>query len=283
MGKIPTIAIVAVAVVLVIGISVACFYFLIRPEQKTLAGLQQTLSSEEQVAAGKPQAEVDEKAMTQAWLRAQKQLEALRDRKSIPISMYMPVLAMTTMWWEYRDNLPRVVEKWVADQGCIIETGATMPAPSLSPPGVPPSGFLQVPEGQVLSLTIAGTMANLERLYRSLRSLPRVATIGGLRLSGQGDRLTAQVPITMFIIVEGAETVAPPPAAAAGGMGGGMGGPGGGQGGMGGPGGGQGGMGGPPSGGKSGGDEGGEKKGKTDDGTSGRKPSKREAEAVGSD
>ena len=75
----------------------------------------------------------------------------------------------------------------------------------------------------------------------------------------------------------------------AGGMGGpgggqgGMGGPGGGQGGMGGPGGGQGGMAGPPSGGKSGGDEGGEKKGKTDDGTSGRKPSKREAEAVGSD
>jgi hypothetical protein len=277
MGKIPTIAIVAVALVLAIGISVACLYFLIRPEQKTLAGLQQNLASEEQVAAGRPQAEAEEAAMTQAWLVAQRQLEALRDRKSIPISMYMPVLAMTTMWWEYRDNLPRVVEKWVADQGCVIETGATMPAPSLSPPAVPASGFLQVPD-QALSLTITGTMANLERLYRSLSSLPRVATIGGLRLSGQGDRLTAQVPITMFIIVEGAEAVAPPPAAPA--AGGGMGG-----GGMGPAMGGAGGSGpavAPSSGATSGGDEGGDKKGKEDEG-GGLKLGKRGAEAVGNE
>lgn len=243
MGKIPTIAVVAIALVLIIGISVACFYFLIKPEKARLVALQGQLEQERQVAARKQTAESTLAATKQAWLVAQRDLERLRERKSIPISMYMPMMAMTTMWWEYRENLPRAVEKWVADQGCTIETGAAMPAPSLTPPNVPASGFLQVPEGQVLNLTISGSMANLEKLYKSLDKLPRVATIGGLSLSGSGDRLTAQVPLSLYIIVEGAEAVAPAaPAAAAGGMGGGMTG-----GGMGG------GMGGPPGGGMGGG------------------------------
>ncbi len=222
MGKIPTIAVVAIALVLIIGISVACFYFLIKPEKARLATLQGQLEQERQVAARKQTAESTLAATKQAWLVAQRDLEQLRERKSIPISMYMPMMAMTTMWWEYRENLPRAVEKWVADQGCTIETGAAMPAPSLSPPNVPASGFLQVPEGQVLNLTISGTMANLEKLYRSLDKLPRVATIGGLSLSGSGERLTAQVPLSLYIIVEGAEAVAPAAPAASGGMGGGM-------------------------------------------------------------
>lgn len=252
MGKIPTIAVVAIALVLIIGISVACFYFLIKPEKARLAVLQGQLEAERQVAAQKQTAEAALASTKQAWLVAQRDLEQLRERKSIPISMYMPMMAMTTMWWEYRENLPRAVEKWVADQGCTIETGASMPAPSLSPPNVPASGFLQVPEGQVLNLTISGSIANLEKLYRSLDQLPRVATIGGLSLSGSGDRLTAQVPLSLYIIVEGAEAVAPA-APAGGGMGGGMGGDmGGGMGGgMGGPPGG--GMGGPPGGGMGGG------------------------------
>ncbi len=221
MGKIPTLAVVAIALVLIIGISVACYYFLIKPEKARLAGLQTQLDQELQVAAQKQAKEAALESTKAAWLKAQGDLEQLRERKSIPISMYMPMMAMTTMWWEYRENLPRAVEKWVADQGCTIETGASMPAPSLTPPNVPASGFLQVPEGQVLNLTISGTLANLERLYKSLNQLPRVATIGGLSLSGSGDRLTAQVPLSLYIIVEGAEATAPPPAAAAaGGMGG---------------------------------------------------------------
>lgn len=234
MGKIPTLAIVAIAVVLIIGISVACFYFLIKPQQKILADVKGQLEAEKQVAAQKQSADAEFEATKAAWNAAQQQLEQVRERKSIHISMYIPIMAMTAMWYEYREDLPRAVEKWVADMGCTIENGASMPAPSLSPPTVPSSGFMQVPEGQALNLTIKGSLANLERLYRSLSQLPRVATIGGLTLSGTGDVLTAQVPLTMFIIVEGAEAVSPPPAAGGAGPEGGMGGmPGGGGPGMG--------------------------------------------------
>lgn len=266
MGKIPTIAIVAIALVLVIGISVACFYFLIKPQQKILTDLRGQLEAEKQVAQGKTAAEAELDATKLAWKRAQDQLAQVCERKSIKISMYMPILAMTAMWREYRDDLPRAVEQWVQAQGCTIESGAAMPAPSLSPPTVPANGFLQVPEGQVLNLSISGTMANLEKLYRSLNTLPRVATIGGLSLSGRGDRLTASVPLSMWIIVEGAEAVAPPPAAAmpgGGGPGGMPGGPGGAPGA--GPPGGPGGPGGAPPGGPGGGEEEGKKGGKKGD------------------
>lgn len=215
MGKIPTIAIIAIVVVLIIGISVASFYFLIKPKQEELAALKEKLAQEQAVVAQKATAEAEKAAVDASWMKAQMELVALRERKSIPISMYMPLLAMTSMWYEYREDLPAVVTKYLVSQGVSIQTGASMPAPSLAPPNVPATGFLQVPEGQTLNLTIKGTMANIEKAYRNLSLLPRIATIGGLTLSGQGDQLTAAFPLTLYILVEGAEAAAPPPAPAA--------------------------------------------------------------------
>lgn len=215
MGKIPTIAIVAIVVVLIIGISVASFYFLIKPKQEELTALKEKLSQEQAIVAQRGTAEAEKAAVDAKWLRAQTELAALRERKSIPISMYMPLLAMTSMWYEYREDLPAVVTKYLTSQGVTIQTGAAMPAPSLAPPTVPSNGFLQVPEGQTLNLTVAGTMASIENVYRNLSQLPRIATIGALSLSGTGDRLTATFPMSLYIIVEGAEAAAPPPPAAA--------------------------------------------------------------------
>lgn len=216
MGKVPTIAIIAVVVVLLIGISVAAFYFLIKPKQKELADLQSQLAEEKKVVEQKAQADADKAAVDAAWLQKQNELAALRDRKSIPISMYMPLVAMTSMWYEYRDDLPRVVTQYLNGQGVTIQNGATMPSPSLAPPTVPSNGFLQVPTGQALNLTVQGTLANIEKVYTNLAQLPRIATIGALSLSGTGERITATFPMSLYIIVEGAEAVAPPPAAAAG-------------------------------------------------------------------
>lgn len=223
MGKVPTIAIIGVAVVLVIGISVAAFYFLIKPKQKELVDLRGQLTAQLDIVKQGPTADAEKLAVDAKWTAAQTELIALRQRKSIPISMYMPLLAMTSMWYEYRDDLPKVVTAYLNSQGVTIQSGAAMPAPSLAPPNVPASGFLQVPEGQVLNLTVAGTLANIERVYANLGQIPRIATIGALNLSGTGERLTATIPLTLYIIVEGAEAAAPPPAAAApGGMGAGM-------------------------------------------------------------
>jgi hypothetical protein len=68
MGKIPTIAIIAIVVVLVIGISVAAFYFLIKPKQEELAGLKEKLAAEQAVVAQKATAEAEKAAVDAAWL-----------------------------------------------------------------------------------------------------------------------------------------------------------------------------------------------------------------------
>jgi Tfp pilus assembly protein PilO len=199
MGKIPTIAIIAIVVVLVIGISVAAFYFLIKPKQEELAGLKEKLAAEQAVVAQKATAEAEKAAVDAAWLKAQQELAALRERKSIPISMYMPLLAMTSMWYELREDLPKVVTKYLTSQGVTIQGGASMPPPQLAPPTVPASGFLQVPAGQPLTLAVTGTLANIERVYSNLAQMPRIATIGSLSLSGTGERLTATFPMSLYI------------------------------------------------------------------------------------
>jgi|LSQX01.1.fsa_nt_gb Tfp pilus assembly protein PilO len=215
MGKIPTIAIIAIVVVLTIGISVAAFYFLIKPKQEELAGLKEKLAAEQAVVAQESTARAELAAVNAAWLKAQQELAALRERKSIPISMYMPLLAMTSMWYELREDLPNVVTNYLTSQGVTIQSGASMPAPQLAPPTVPSSGFLQVPEGQSLTLAVTGTLANIAKVYSNLAQMPRIATIGALNLTGTGERLTATFPMTLYIIVEGAEAASPPPAAAA--------------------------------------------------------------------
>lgn len=225
MGKVPTLAIVAAAIVLVIGMSVAVFYLLIKPKKEVLTKLRADLVTEQQKVAERPQADAALKAVNIAWLKAQVDLAALREKKSPHISLYMPLLAMTAMWYEYRDDLPKAVQAYLEAQGVSIQQGASIPPPPLTPPTVPGSGFMQVPSAAPLSLTVKGTLAQLQRVYENLSQLRRIATIGSLSLSGTGQELTATIPLSLYILVEGAEAVAPPPAPAA--AGGGPGGPGG--------------------------------------------------------
>lgn len=219
MGKVPTLAILGIVVVLVIGISVAAFYLLIKPKKEELGKLRADLEAEKAVVAQKAQAEADKAAVEAAWLKAQAELEALRERKSIHISLYQPLLAMTAIWYEYRDELPKAVQTYLEKQGVTIEQGASIPAPPLAPPTVPSSGFMQVPSNAPLNLSVRGTLAQIQNVYRNLAQLPRVATIGALSLSGTGQQLTATFPLSLYILVEGAEALAPPPAPAAAGPG----------------------------------------------------------------
>lgn len=214
MGKVPTLAIIAAALVLIVGISVASFYLLIKPKKEELGTLSAKLEEEKQVVAQRPTAEAEQAATNARWMKAQADLAALRERKSIPISLYMPLFAMTSIWYEYRDDLPRAVETYLESQGVTIESGASIPAPPLAPPTVPSSGFMQVPGNAPLNLTVRGTLAQIQRVYENLAQLPRVATIGALNLTGTGQDLTASFPLSLYILVEGAEAVAPPPPAA---------------------------------------------------------------------
>lgn len=215
MGKIPTIAIVAIVAVLIIGMCVAAAYFLVKPKQQELAKLREDLAAEEAVVAQKAQAERDKAEIDQKWLQSQEELAALRERKSIRISMHMPLLAMTALWYEFRDDLPVAIKRYFDSQGVTILEGATIAGPPLAPPTVPSTGFLQVPGNAPLNLKVSGSLGAIERLYRNLAMLPRIATIGSLSLTGSGDQITATVPLTLYILVEGAEAASPPPAPAA--------------------------------------------------------------------
>ncbi len=215
MGKIPTPAIIAIVAVLLIGLSVAAAYFLVKPKQEQLTQLREELEAEKQVVAQRPQAEREKTEVDERWLQAQEELAALRERKSIRISMNMPLLAMTALWYEYRDDLPKAVENYFATQGVTITEGASISGPPLTPPTVPSTGFLQVPNNSPLNLRVVGPLAAIERLYRNLSQLPRIATIGSLALSGSGEEISATIPLSLYILVEGAESASPPPAPAA--------------------------------------------------------------------
>lgn len=260
MGKIPTIAIIAIVAVLLIGMSVAAFYFLIKPKQVELASLKGQLKTEQDKVNEGPKADKDLAAVNQKWLQAQEELAALRERKSIHISMHMPLLAMTALWYEYRDDLPAVLKTYFESQGVEIEQGAAIPAPPVTPPTMPANWFMPIPSSTPLSFRISGSLGAIERVYRNLSQLPRIATIGSLSLSGTGERLSATVPLSLYLLVEGPDAPAAPAAAA-----GGAAGPGGAPG-MG--------PGGPPGAGGAGGESKGEGKSKGDGEDASAKPKK---------
>jgi len=86
----------------------------------------------------------------------------------------------------------------------------------MTPPAAPANGFLQVPEGQTITLTVGGSLAALERLYKSLGQLPRVVTVGQLVIEGEGDNLRAQVPFKFYLLCEQPPQAAPAAAPGAG-------------------------------------------------------------------
>ncbi len=207
MGKIPPLAICGIALVLVIGISLGAQFKMVKPAQAQLDELQAQLATE--------QAKADELATTEQrladvqiqWEAAQAQLAKLRKERGIQCSFAHPLPALfASLWPELRINLPRVIEEWIEEQGVVITSGASLAAPPSTPPK-PTGDFMQVGN---ITLQIQGSLTDIERFYRALPTFPRVATIGGLSLAGEGDRITAAVPMTIYLLVE-----LPPEAAAA--------------------------------------------------------------------
>ncbi len=209
MGRIPPIAIMIIGVVLIVGVSAGVFFMLIKPQQETLAQLQSNLEKEQAEAAQLDSVEEELARVDKKWDRLQDKLAAAQDERSIPISFTQPITAMITLWPEYRQTLPELIEEFVDASGCTLISGVSFPAPPNVPPSAPPTGFIQITGGHQISITVEGSLASIEKLYKSLRNFPRVVIVSSLSLSGEGDTITAQVPLSIYLLVE------VPPAAAA--------------------------------------------------------------------
>ena len=218
MDRIPSVAVIAIVLVLIIGVAAGAFFKLIKPAQAELSDLQSTLEQEQATADKLESAKQDLIKVTGRWLGADTKLRKLMGKRSIKLSFGHPLPALfASLWPEMRQNLAGTVEEWVADQGVRITSGASIPAPPNLPPAPPPNGFYRVAQ---INLGIQGTLSEIERLYRALPEFPRVATIGGLSLSGRGNTISATLPMTIYLLVE----VPPDLAAAGAGMVGAMGG-----------------------------------------------------------
>jgi hypothetical protein len=84
----------------------------------------------------------------------------------------------------------------------------------MTPPAAPASGFMQIPNNQTITLTVQGTLTQIERLYRSLGSFERVVTVSNLVLEPvEGtNQLRAQVPFKFYLLVEAPKGAAAPAA-----------------------------------------------------------------------
>ncbi|MCK4324096.1 MAG: hypothetical protein KAW89_06160 [Armatimonadetes bacterium] len=224
MDRIPSGAVVAIVLVLIIGVAAGAFFKLIKPAQAELSSLQSKLEQEQATADKLESAKEDLIKVTGRWLGADTKLQKLMDRRSIKLSFGHPLPALfASLWPEMRQNLAGTIEEWVADQGVRITSGDSIAAPPPLPPAPPTDGFYQVAQ---INLGIQGTLSDIERLYRALPEFPRIATIEGLSLSGQGNIIDATLGMTVYLLVEVPPGLAAAGAAGAGMMGGmGMGGP----------------------------------------------------------
>ncbi len=215
MDKIPSVAVIAIVLVLIVGIAAGAFFTLIKPAQAELSDLQAKLKQEQDKAAQKDSVEKKLAILKGRWLGADTKLQKLMDRRSIKLSFGHPLPALfASLWPEMRQNLAGTIEEWVGDQGVRITSGDSIAAPPNLPPAPPPNGFYRVAQ---INLGIQGTLSEIERLYRALPEFPRIATIEGLSLSGQGNTISATLPMTIYLLVE-----VPPGLAAAGAAGAGM-------------------------------------------------------------
>lgn len=215
MGRIPTFVIAIIGVVLIVGLSALMIFMVLKPKTEALAEAETKAKAEEEVAARLETAKQNKARVMAEWLTKKAQLQALMEARSIPISFGHPAAAMVALWYEYREDLPPLIERWVESCGCTIDSGASFPAPAMTPPVAPPSGFLPVPGPQGITLTVSGSLSDLERLYKSLDQLPRVVTVSQLVLDGEGDDLQAQVPFKFYLLCEAPEVAAAPAPAAA--------------------------------------------------------------------
>lgn len=221
MGKIPPIVTVVIGVVLILGLSAACLFTLIKPRTEELKAAQEAFAQAEQKANTLEKVRQENAQAVRDWLKAQADLEKLMAMRSTPVSFYEPITAWVALWQEYRVTLPRAVERFIEASGVRIVSGTSVPAPPGAPPPPPSNGYMRIPESTV-QVVVQGTLAQIERLYRSIGKFQRIMTISGLNLSstGNGDLITATIPMDFYLLVE-----VPPGAAAAPAAAGPMGGP----------------------------------------------------------
>ncbi len=204
MGRIPTWAVILIGVFLLAGVGALGYLLQIKPAQEELADLEGQLADEKDMAAKLDDTQAKLEQVTAEWKEAQDELQELRERRSIPISFGHPAGAMIALWYEYRHDLVPLLEDWVESTGCTIESGASFPAPPMTPPPAPASGFMQIPDGQTITLTVSGTLSEIERLYMSLDEFERVVTISDLVLQPRenGHIIAAQIPLNLYLLVE---------------------------------------------------------------------------------
>ncbi len=208
MGKIPPIVTVVIGIVLLIGLSAACFFLMIKPKSEELTAAQEKLETDQAKAATLDKKKAEYEAAVVDWQRAQMDLNQLMALRSTPISFYTPIPAWIALWQEYRVTMPSVIERFVRSFGLRIVAGMPMPAPPGTPPTPPAGGFMPIPEGGV-TLTVEGTLQQLERFYRSIKYCPRIMTVEGLALSGTGTTLIATIPMKFYLLVETPPGAAP--------------------------------------------------------------------------
>ena len=201
MGRMPIWAIIVAGVVLLAGANFACWHFLIKPRDAELAQASSAYQTAKTTADTLEQVRAENQAAKDQWAQAQADFARLMGTRSFPISFNMPTVAMIALWREYRERLPKELEKFILASGVQLVSGTSFPAPPGTPPPTPVGGFLHIPE-TTLSLGVRGTMAQIERLYHSIASFKRVMTISSFGLSGQGDQLQAQVSMDIYVPVE---------------------------------------------------------------------------------
>ena len=213
MGKIPPIATVAIGIVLIIGLSAASFFLLIKPKKEALDKATTQYTTDKTKADTLPKVKKDYEDAVVAWMKAQHDLDQLMALRSSPISFNTPIVAWIALWQEYRYTTPQVIEAFIRSFGLRIDTGPTVAGVPGTPTAVTPTGgYLKIPE-TTQNLKVEGTLQQLERFYRSIGRCPRVAVISGLTLSGTGDNLTATIPMDFYTLVEGTPGGAAAPAA----------------------------------------------------------------------
>ncbi len=208
MGKIPSAAIIGVALVLIIGISAGAHFKLIKPKLAELAQLQAELEKETQKAAQLEPTKQELARVTAEWMALQVELAKLRKERGIPCSLSHPLPALlASLWPELQEDLPEAFEQWMEEQDVTMTSGFSLPAPPSTPPSAQaaPEGFMPVAN---FSLGVQGSLSDIERFYRGLGTFPRIATISGLSLAGAGDRISATVPMAVYLLVEVPPTTA---------------------------------------------------------------------------
>ncbi len=214
MSKLKPIYVIIPGAILPILVLCVFLFVLLPPVNRQIADVTKQRDSREQKAQTKSRAEDDLRLAKENLAKQTAKLDQYIQTRSIALSTYQPIQAMIALWFEYQEDLKPVVEDFIAASGCRIVQGAPLPSPEMKTPTLGPSNFLQLP---TLNLQVRGTMAELKKLYTSLKSFKRVGTISSLQLTPTaGDELEAAIPLTIFILAEGPAAAAAPAAGAAG-------------------------------------------------------------------